>query len=208
MLGGMSGGGMGFIFAPERKAEAQERLQAIMSATKRELQHALPFAMEPVVYDFAINENGTFADLLTEGDALMPRGYYTLIVPDLLRQELRSLSPLRRTELDIFGAACRTKPELRGMVQTLFDAMLPRGKSESKDAQNLGACSRRMASMPSNTSRSARILGRAASASHKIGCPRMPSSKTCARRMSPSLRAAMHLHGRPAWPRSRVARSP
>ena len=35
-----------------------------MSATKRELQHALPFAMEPVVYDFAINERGTFADLL------------------------------------------------------------------------------------------------------------------------------------------------
>ena len=33
----MSGGGMGFIFAPARKAEAQERLQAIMSATKREL---------------------------------------------------------------------------------------------------------------------------------------------------------------------------
>src|SRR5205085_12473804 len=59
MLGGMSGGGMGFIFAPARKASAQQRLQAIMSSTKRELQDALPFAMEPVVYDFAINENGT-----------------------------------------------------------------------------------------------------------------------------------------------------
>ena len=30
MLGGMSGGGMGFIFAPARRAEAQDRLQAIM----------------------------------------------------------------------------------------------------------------------------------------------------------------------------------
>ena len=49
MLGGMSGGGMGFIFASARKSEAQRRLQEIMSATKRELQHALPFAMEPVV---------------------------------------------------------------------------------------------------------------------------------------------------------------
>src|SRR6185369_3497791 len=37
MLGGMSGGGMGFIFAPARKAQAQERLAAIMAATKREL---------------------------------------------------------------------------------------------------------------------------------------------------------------------------
>jgi hypothetical protein len=55
MLGGMSGGGMGFIFDPARKAEAQERLHALMLATKRELQTALPFAMEPVVYDFAIN---------------------------------------------------------------------------------------------------------------------------------------------------------
>ena len=61
MLGGMSGGGMGFIFAPEAKARGQERLQAIMSDTKRAMEHAAPFAMEPVVYDFAINENGTQA---------------------------------------------------------------------------------------------------------------------------------------------------
>ncbi len=139
MLGGMSGGGMGFIFAPERKAEAQRRLQEIMSATKRELEHALPFAMEPVVYDFAINEHGTFADLVDGADALMPPGYYALTVPSLLRQEMRSLSPLRRAELDRFGAACRTKPELRGMVQTLFDALLPRGKDESANGQTLAA---------------------------------------------------------------------
>ena len=139
MLGGMSGGGMGFIFAPERKAEAQRRLQEIVSATKRELEHALPFAMEPVVYDFAINEHGTFADLVDGADALMPPGYYALTVPSLLRQEMRSLSPLRRAELDRFGAACRTKPELRGMVQTLFDALLPRGKDESANDQTLAA---------------------------------------------------------------------
>src|SRR5262249_29326934 len=55
MLGGMSGGGMGFIFAPEKKVRAQKRLQEIMAETKGELQNALPFAMEPVVYDFSIN---------------------------------------------------------------------------------------------------------------------------------------------------------
>ena len=82
-------------------------------------QHALPFAMEPVVYDFAINERGTFADLLDGAAALMPPGYYTLTVPALLRQDRHALSPLRRAELDKFGAACRTRPELRGMVQTL-----------------------------------------------------------------------------------------
>ena len=53
------------------------------AAAKRELQHALPFAMEPVVYDFAINENGTMADLLEDQAALMPHGYYALAVPGL-----------------------------------------------------------------------------------------------------------------------------
>jgi hypothetical protein len=137
MLGGMSGGGMGFMFAPSRKAEAQQRLQAIMSATKRDLQHALPFAMEPVVYDFSINENGSFADLLAGPDALMPSGYYSLTIPDLVRQDRRTLSTQRRAELDKFGAACRTRPELRGMVQTLFDALLPRGKSDSAADETL-----------------------------------------------------------------------
>src|SRR6266568_3378282 len=137
MLGGMSGGGMGFIVEPRKKAVAQQRLQEIMAATKRELQHSLPFAMEPVVYDFAINDRGTHADLLDGQTALMPKDYYALIVPALLRQELRTLSPLRRAELDKFGAACRTRPELRGMVQTLFDAMLPRGRAESPNERTL-----------------------------------------------------------------------
>jgi len=137
MLGGMSGGGMGFMFAPEKKAQAQRRLQEIMGDTKRELQNALPFAMEPVVYDFSINERGTFADLLSDAAALMPSGYYTLTVPVLLKLERHSLSALRRAELDKFGAACRTKPELRGVVQTLFDVMLPKGKAESSSGATL-----------------------------------------------------------------------
>ncbi len=139
MLGGMSGGGMGFIFAPEQKARAQQRLQEIMSANKRELQSALPFAMEPVVYDFAINERGTFAELLEGGAALMPPAYYTLLAPALLRQDRHALSPARRAEWDNFGAACRTRPELRGVVQTLFDVMLPRGRAESAAGQSLAA---------------------------------------------------------------------
>jgi hypothetical protein len=130
MLGGMSGGGMGFLFSPQRKIEAQERLRQIMSGTKLELEHALPFAMEPVVYDFAINEQGTSAQLLSGERALFPEGYYALIVPPLLRLEWRALSPLRRAELDRFAVACRAKPELRGMVQTLFDRLLPRMSDE------------------------------------------------------------------------------
>src|SRR5688572_21522819 len=137
MLGGMSGGGMGFIFAPKRMRQAQERLGAIMRDTKRELEHALPFAMEPVVYDFSVNEHGTFAELLRGDEALLPRGYYGLVVPPLLRQELRTLSPLRRGELDRFAAACRAKPELSGMVETLFDRLLPRSEGGASSQATL-----------------------------------------------------------------------
>jgi len=139
MLGGMSGGGMGFIFAPEKKPLAQERLQAIMSETKQRLEKAVPFAMEPVVYDFAINDRGTHAELLTGDQALMPPGYYTLTVPALLRLEPRLLSAFRRAELDGFGTACRTRPELSGMVPAIFDRVLPQAGQEEGGAQSLEA---------------------------------------------------------------------
>ncbi|MCU0788183.1 MAG: UTP--glucose-1-phosphate uridylyltransferase [Verrucomicrobia bacterium] len=137
MLGGMSGGGMGFMFAPHRKAAAQARLQEIMSATRHNLRAALPFAMEPVVYDFAINDTGTCATLLQNHQALMPAGYYKIIVPGLLRQDWQSLSPVRRAELDTFAEACRTHPELSGMVQTLFDVMLPRVQRDDDESRSL-----------------------------------------------------------------------
>ncbi len=139
MLGGMSGGGMGFIFAPHRKAEAQLRMKAIMSATKRELSASLPFAMEPVVYDFKINEHGTFADLLDGGThaPLMPKGYYLLLAPKLLRQDPKTLSHPRRVELDSFANACRTQPELRDMVQELFHSLIPRTSEERGGSQSL-----------------------------------------------------------------------
>ena len=89
MLGGMSGGGMGFIFDPKRKTQAQRRLQEIMSQTKRQLQHALPFAMEPVVYDFAINERGTQADLLRGDEAPAPARLLCAACPALAARRTR-----------------------------------------------------------------------------------------------------------------------
>ncbi len=149
MLGGMSGGGMGFIFDPRRKAEAQERLHAAMMTAKRELQHALPFAMDPVVYDFAINQRGTHASLLC-GDimaeqgaagtcpvALMPPGYYTLRIPELVRRARHELSVSQRAELDAFGAQCRMDTGLSGIVQVLFDQLLPRPADQTAAGQTL-----------------------------------------------------------------------
>ncbi len=139
MLGGMAGGGMGFIFDPGRKTDAQDWLQQTMQATKRDLEAAVPFAMDPVVYEFAINEHGTRSTLLTGEQALMPAGYYTLTVPGLLRHEQRNLSAFRRAELDVFGAAARTQPTLAGMVQTLFDRLLPESDPQLGREQSLGA---------------------------------------------------------------------
>ena len=137
MLGGMSGGGMGFMVAPEVKLEAQSILLDIMSSTKRRLEDALPFAMEPVVYDFSINEHGTYADLHSGDNAILPQGYYGMVIPALLRSEQRQLTHAQRDELERFSAASRSRPELTGIAQVLFDRMLPRLKASSDDTQDL-----------------------------------------------------------------------
>jgi len=137
MLGGMSGGGMGFLFAPQAKPRAQNRLQAIMTDTKRRMEHAAPFAMEPVVYDFSINEQGTEATLFEGEQALMPAAYYRLAVPALLRMESRLLSPARRAELERFTVACHTVPEFQGMVQHVFESLIPQSSENAERSQTL-----------------------------------------------------------------------
>jgi len=139
MLGGMSGGGMGFLFNPRCKATARERLQAIMSETRREMEHSVPFAMEPVVYDFAINERGTQATLLRADSALMPAAYYEFVVPSLIRAESRLLSPARRSELERFTSACQDIPEFQGMVQVVFEHLTPHSARKSEQTQSLEA---------------------------------------------------------------------
>jgi len=77
MLGGMSGGGMGFIVDPDAKSEALDVLGDIMLQTKKEMEHALPFAMDPVVYDFKVNEVGTSANWYGGAN----------LIPDFLRDD-------------------------------------------------------------------------------------------------------------------------
>ena len=125
MLGGMAGGGMGFLFEPQKKACAQERLLAVMHETKKRLESAVPFAMEPVVYDFTINECGSMAKLRYGIDALMPPEYYTLTVPPLWRAKADSIGRTKRAELEQFGQTCRETPALAGTVQELFDHLMP-----------------------------------------------------------------------------------
>ena len=131
MLGGMAGGGMGFMFDPARRAEGRQRLHEIMLDRKRRLEASVPFAMEPVVYDFAINEQGSSAALLAGGEALMPAGYYANVVPELVRVDPKLLAPSRRAELECFGRASRRVPELAASVQTIIDRLLPRGEVQT-----------------------------------------------------------------------------
>jgi galactokinase/mevalonate kinase-like predicted kinase len=125
MLGGMSGGGMGFIFDPSRKTEAQARMHAIMAETKHLLRNALPFAMDPVVYDFSINPHGTYAAFLGGEEAALPPDYYQLHLAPLLRTKPGDLSPAQRAELNRFSSLSRSHPDFRDSLSNLFETLIP-----------------------------------------------------------------------------------
>ena len=132
MLGGMSGGGMGFIFAPHRKAEAQTKLAELMLNEKQRLEKALPFAMDPVVYDFAINPHGTVANLLEDTDSLLPPDYYQIHIPQLLSKPQNQLTQLERADLASYRAASLDNPRFQNSIHQLFDSVLPANPSEGQ----------------------------------------------------------------------------
>lgn len=137
MLGGMSGGGMGFIFDPDRRAEGQTRLLEIMTAAKRDLEASLPFAMDPVVYDFTINEAGSTGELRPAADALLPEGYYRQMVPAALRQSAQDLTPRERHDLAVFTQHSQKDPALREALPELLGQMLPALPGDNTAETNL-----------------------------------------------------------------------
>ena len=139
MLGGMSGGGMGFIFDPKRRSEAQKQLGPLMRKVSRILSTGVPFAMEPVVYDFAINERGTFAELRSGESAVMPDGYYNLMLPTLLRKDQRLLSISERADLEQFSAACRDESSANERTQRFLDRLLPQATRSEERGDTLDA---------------------------------------------------------------------
>jgi hypothetical protein len=137
MLGGMSGGGMGFIFDPASKAEAQKRLSELMCDTSDRLAGGVPFAMQPVVYDFSINERGTFARLLDEQSALLPDRYYNLILPAVLRKDQHSLSATERADLTRFSISCYGETNALARTQSFLERLLPSHNQGRKESQTL-----------------------------------------------------------------------
>ncbi|MCP4944321.1 MAG: UTP--glucose-1-phosphate uridylyltransferase [Planctomycetaceae bacterium] len=135
MLGGMSGGGMGFIFDPEIKQSAQDWLGRTLIETKQLLQTSLPFAMDPVVYDFKINDDGSKANFVDEPAAGMPQQYYSLVLPSLLRASMRELSPDQRLELEHLGQQCRASDNHKHTK--LLDSILPQVTTAATQTANL-----------------------------------------------------------------------
>ena len=98
-----------------------------MPRRRRRLEHALPFAMEPVVYDFAINEHGTFAALLHEAAPPCSRRLLRADGPAVAADRTRAT--LSRFPPSGVGAFRRRLPHASragaAWSQTLFDRLLP-----------------------------------------------------------------------------------
>jgi galactokinase/mevalonate kinase-like predicted kinase len=125
MLGGMSGGGMAFFVAPHRKAAFLDEARAILKRVKSTLDDALPFAMEPVVYDFRINPNGTFAELAVDDQAMMPSRYYMLQVPRMIAEGTAKLNPLRKSDVDHFANQSDNTGDLLRVFRTMINHLFP-----------------------------------------------------------------------------------
>jgi len=139
MLGGMSGGGMGFIFDPKRKAEAQERLSSAMRDVSERMAGGVAFAMKPVVYDFSINERGTFAELKSGDAAMLPDGYYNIVLPAMLRRDQRLLTACERLDLERFSQRCHDVSGARERARGLLDRLLPHGANGESGSETLEA---------------------------------------------------------------------
>ncbi len=139
MLGGMSGGGMGMFVNPVHYEEYKLQVLEMLRKTKNELSDSLPFAMEPVVYNWSINNKGTWATLHEGNEALMPEQYYGIQVSELVRKDPNSIPYVRRAEIDYFTTYCDKNnlayPLLRTIVSNLFKVSDPTSQG-NRSAEN------------------------------------------------------------------------
>jgi hypothetical protein len=134
MLGGMSGGGMGFLIEPARKAAAKAVLRKIMVELKNELETGVPFAITPVVYSFEINERGSWAEARS-GNGL-PSDYYYLRLPVLLRRDPKSLSAVERADLARYSRGVEQFSQTGFHVESLLERILPKAPTEGTAESN------------------------------------------------------------------------
>ncbi len=136
MLGGMAGGGMGFIFEPTIKDAAQHWLKTVLTETKKQMESRLPFAMEPVVYDFEINDQGSWGRLQQNSKARMPDEYYGLMLTGWIKRSARELSALERFELEQLGSDYRSA-ESSAAFRKLIEGILPSRENRCDGIESL-----------------------------------------------------------------------
>ncbi|MBI1321676.1 UTP--glucose-1-phosphate uridylyltransferase [bacterium] len=125
MLGGMSGGGMGLFVDPEIGPHIRGEVLELIRTAKAELDDALPFAMEPVVYDFRINDRGTFADLASGSSAVMPESYLSLSIARMNPAESDGWANSRRAEMYRFASDISGRPDQIEVLKTLVGRIFP-----------------------------------------------------------------------------------
>jgi hypothetical protein len=79
MLGGQAGGGMAFIVDPSIHKECLGEMAGLMGEVMRRYRRALPFAMEPAVFDFSLNCVGIRGELRRGEKARLPEAYSRLL---------------------------------------------------------------------------------------------------------------------------------
>jgi hypothetical protein len=134
MLGGMSGGGMGFIVDPSIRDEAETKLLEIMRGAKRDLQASLPFAMDPVVYRFRINDHGSLAELRKGPDAVLSPEYYVFTLPRWQEEGTRSFSQERRREIDAFSTKHLRGMQAESVGQAIVKRLFPAAGERREDS--------------------------------------------------------------------------
>jgi hypothetical protein len=132
MLGGVTGGGMAFLFEPARRDEAADALPGIMREVAASFQRSLTFGVDPVVFDFAVNEAGTTARFDADGGRL-PDAYYAHMGPSWLRQPRAERSTLTGIELEHFASLIGRGRTDNGVARSLLDRLLEIDQPSGED---------------------------------------------------------------------------
>ena len=131
MLGGMSGGGMGFIVKPEKQEIAKTIIHDILLKTKKQMEYALPFAMDPVIYDFSINGDGSTA----RWAEFFPSSYYRFRLNGLLQLKPDQRNRTDHHDLECISRGLSNEGWLAGVGMELLSGLLPDMRSSGKGNQ-------------------------------------------------------------------------
>jgi UDP-N-acetylglucosamine pyrophosphorylase len=98
------------------------------------MEDRLPFAMDPVVYEFEINDRGSWSQILQAAQAKMPESYYSILAPRLIRGNIKDLSEQSKRDLSRLNQACKEDPD---RARRLMERILPQSTSRTDQNQDL-----------------------------------------------------------------------